>query len=275
MTTYNTSQFIQVNYAVGSGGNFLITCLFLFDSVAHWNQSVQHNRFDHQVWLNDSWSQDHRQWVFREPWMPWNITCYSRRLDRGSDLTQEEYDRFVSLHGSEYFHECWHNNLCIVDRYNKGKSPGFLDQNTWIDIIIDRDGIDIYKSLISKKLWLWDEDQKIITSQLDNPQWIAAKYQDDLDQLKNRMQFNNPYQISGFTSFDDFFENYLSPQTWLSVYVTDQAINHSELIMPISSLVNFDLFSDRFTQIENHFNQRINRDQLKCYHDLWRSRSGL
>lgn len=275
MTTYNTDQFVQVNYAVGSGGNFLITCLFLFDSIAHWCRDVQHGKISHAAWLDSSWSQDHRQWVFKEPWMPWNITCYSRRLERGNDLIQEDYDRFVAAHASDYFHECWSNQLRIVDRYNKGKTPAFLDRATWIDLVIDRDGIGIYQLLASRKLWLWDSERKLIISQLDDPKWIASKYQHNPDDIKIRMSFDNRYEISGYRDFDDFFENYLRHQHWISCYMTDHAINTSQLVMPISALADFDRFSDRFTSIENHFNQQINRDNLRHFHALWRSRSGL
>ena len=128
-TTYNTPQQTVVNYAIGSGGNFLVSCLFLFDQVAHWSKAVQYKRLSYQEWADQTWNKKIDQWVFNEPWMPWNITCYSRRLERGATLSQAEYDLCVAETASPYFHECWNNELIIVERWNKGISPLFLNVN--------------------------------------------------------------------------------------------------------------------------------------------------
>jgi hypothetical protein len=207
--------------------------------------------------------------------MPWNIACYSRRLDRGSNLTQQEYDSFIASQASDYFHHCWNKKLGIVDRFNKGTALKFINQGTWIDIVINQQDIDIYKSLIKKKLWIWDEKKKIIISQLDTPGWIESKYANHVGELKNRMSYNNEYQISGYTSFDDFFDNYLRPQPYLDPYITSSNINTNSIVVTLGALVKFDRFLDQFSVIEDRFNQTVDRDLLKKYHSLWATRSGL
>jgi hypothetical protein len=195
-------------------------------------------------------------------------------MDRGYDLTQQDYDNFINKSASEYFHRCWNNKLQIVDRYNKGVAPAFLNQGLWIDILIDDQGQDIYKFLASRKLWLWNDSQKLIISQLDHPDWIMSKYKHNKNELAGRINYNNQYKLSGYTSFDDFFERYLKFQNFITPYMTNSKINNG-LEITISELVNFDAFSESFVNIEKHFDQKINRDQLKKYHLLWTQRSGL
>lgn len=272
--TYNTNQFVHVNYAPGAGGNFLITCLFLFDHVAHWSQEVQQGQIKHETWLDESWSSDGQQWVFKEPWMPWNISCYSRRMERGSNLTQSEYDRFVKDSASDYFHECWNKNLIIVDRYNKGLALPFINQGLWIDIVVDQASLKVYKFLVGKKLYIWDPARRVITSQLDRPDWIVSKYQNNPTDLSKRINYNNQYEFTEYHSFDDFFEQFLVKQNFVESYLTEEKINNG-LCLKLSEMVDFDKFSQAFRVVENHFNQTINRDLLKRYHALWTARSGL
>ena len=37
MINYCTDQWLIVKYPCGSGGKFVINCLFLFDNIAHWH----------------------------------------------------------------------------------------------------------------------------------------------------------------------------------------------------------------------------------------------
>jgi hypothetical protein len=273
--TFNCRQFTHVNYAPGSGGNFLISSLFLFDRIAHWDCDVQHGRFDHAAWLDSVWASSGDRWVFQEPWMPWNITCYSRRMPAGNNLTESEYNDFIQHHASEYFHECWKNDLVIVERFNKGVRSKFLDQACWIDIIVTDECINTYKFLVSSKLWIWKNDQQVVISQLDHPDWLAQKYSPQSVEYQKRMRFANQYEFAGYENFDDFFVRYLQHQSFIAPYLTQQPIHTDAICLSLSELVAFDRLSLKLTEIEDLFGQRLDRNVLKHQHNLWCQRSRL
>lgn len=270
---YDTTQRINVKYANGAGGKFFISCLFLFDQIAHWDQSVQFGKQSYWQWYQTQWSEDNSKWMLVEPWLPWNLIFYSRRLSRNNDLRVDQYNTLVEANASAYFRKCWKENLKIVDHWHKRSVPEFLKESIWMEILIDKDGLDIYKHLAKNKVWLWDQDTCTVTSMHDHPAWINNKFQGK--DLEFRTSFNNNYTITGYSTYDDFFTEYLLKQPYVDPFLSTLPDPSCIFSIQLADLVNQDRFIDHMTILEDYFDQQLDHDLLSRAHTLWATRSGL
>lgn len=270
---YNTTQRINVKYANGAGGKFLISCLFLFDQVAHWDRSVQSGDLSYWQWYQTQWAEDNKKWILVEPWLPWNLIFYSRRLSRNNDLTTAEYNQLVEENASEYFRDCWKQNLKIVDHWHKRDVPEFLRDSIWLEILINQEGLDTYKHLVKNKVWLWDDATHTVTSMHDHPDWINNKFHGKDQEF--RSAFNNKYAMTEFQSYDEFFTEYLLKQSYVNPFVADTPDPNCVFSIQLADLIKKDNFIDHMQVLENFFNQKLDHDLLSCAHTLWAKRSGL
>ena len=267
--SYCTDQNLIVRYACGAGGKFLISTLFMFDNVAHWNAQVQHRTQPSFDWVNRVWSKQVKDWSKFEPQQPWNLNFFSRRFDRNNQLTIEQYNKLVHEHASEYFFQCWDQGLLIVDHYHKRQRLAFQTNSKIIDISLSSQSLDVYKTLVRHKLWLWQDSSKTIISTLDHPDYSH----NDTSRM-HREQFKNDYIISGYNSYDDFFENWLLQQNFVKPFV-NQAENDADITFDLLDLVELDRYIASIEKLEKYFNQTINHDTCVSMHCMWTERSQI
>lgn len=268
---YCTDQNLVVRYPNGAGGKFLITCLFLFQHVAHWNSDVQHGKISHWDWFQGTWPRDISQWTVVEPNHPWNTNFYSRRLSRNNDLTKHQYNALVDENASDYFFESWHQGYKIVDHFHKKTRTDFQQNSEVIEInLVNQHSVQLYKEMIKQKLWLWDNDTKVAISTLDHPDFAH-----DSTSLQHRIQFNNQYLITGYHSYDDLFDNYLAKQEFIKPFVYASADPSSILSLDFADLYSFETLIAGLEKLEQYYNQHINRDLLKKMHVLWKDFSRI
>jgi len=272
--TYNTKQYITLQYACGCGGKFLTSVLMLFDRVAHWSPEVQQNPALYTNWFEEQWAEDLKKWSTTEPHTPWDINFYSRRLSRGNQLTETQFNTAVDQHANKYFHSCWQQGLMIADTWYKKTLPAFFTNTTKIEILLDENSVDAFKHMIKNKIWLWNEKNKTITSMLDSATWISDKYSGS--EKEKRLALAGSNIIKGYHSYDSFFENYLLEQHYVGDFYCADANPDAEASFSFSSLLNTDKFLETVVPaLEKVFDQHLDRDQLKNMHIMWLSRSGL
>lgn len=270
-SNYCTDQNLIVRYPNGAGGKFLITCLFLFKHIAHWDKDVQHGKVNHWDWFQSTWPQDISQWTVVEPNHPWNTNFFSRRLSRNNDLTSTQYNNLIDENASDYFFESWHQGRKIVDHFHKKIRTDFQHDSEIIDInLVNQHSIELYKEMIKQKLWLWDDASKVATSTLDHPDFAH-----DATSRQHRLQFNNQYLITGYNSYDEFFDNYLAKQEFIKPFMLTSTDTASILSINFADLYEFDRLVAGLEQLEQHYNQPIDKDILKKMHVLWKDFSRI
>lgn len=271
MPNYCTDQNLIVRYPNGAGGKFLITCLFLFDAVAHWETKVQNNKITHWEWFCNTWPDDISQWSIVEPNHPWTTNFFSRRFDRGNNLTCDQYNDLVSKDASDYFFECWNKGLKIVDHFHKKRRPDFQKNSIVVEINLPSvNDITLYKQLIKSKLWLWDDDTKTAISTLDHPDFSH----DETTRL-HRLQFQNQSIISGYDTFDQLFDQHLSHQGFVAPFLYAEADPTALVSLSLSELVEFEQFVVHLKKLEEHFEQAIDYNFVYKMHNLWKQHSQL
>jgi hypothetical protein len=271
INNYCTDQNLIVRYPNGAGGKFLITCLFLFKHVAHWDQDVQHGKVTHWDWFRGTWPQDISQWTVVEPNHPWNTNFFSRRLSRNNELTSNQYNSLVGETASDYFFESWQQGHKIVDHFHKKIRTDFQHDSEIIDInLVNQHSIDLYKEMIKQKLWLWNDQTKIATSTLDHPDFAH-----DTTSHQHRLQFNNQYLITGYNSYDELFDNYLAKQEFIKPFMYASADASSILSIDFADLYRFETLVAGLEQLEQHYNQTIDKDLLRRMHVLWKDFSRI
>ena len=270
-SNYCTDENLIVRYPNGAGGKFLITCLFLFKHVAHWDRDVQNGKVDHWDWFQSTWTRDISRWTVVEPNHPWNTNFFSRRLSRNNDLTSDNYNQLVKEHASTYFFESWRQGRKIVDHFHKKIRTDFQQQSEVIEInLVNQHSIDLYKEMVKQKLWLWNDQTKIATSTLDHPDFAH-----DATSRQHRLQFNNQYLISGYNSYDELFDNYLANQEFIKPFIHATADTSSILSIDFADLYKFETLVAGLEQLERHYNQPIDKDTLKKMHVLWKDLSSI
>lgn len=267
--SYSTNQNLIVRYACGGGGKFLISSLFLFDNVAHWNEQVQQGTEHNANWVNTVWPTHVSEWSKFEPQQPWNLNFFSRRFDRNNHLTTEQYDKLVQEYASKYFFQCWNQGLLIVDHYHKRQRLAFQTNSRIIDIGLSSQSLEVYKTLVKHKLWLWHDPTKTIISTLDHPDYSHSE-----TSRFHREQFNNNYIMSGYKDYDDFFENWLLQQYFVKPFV-DQPVVDADITLDLLDLVDLDRYIGTIEKLEKYFNQTVNHDTCVFMHHTWSERSQL
>lgn len=270
INNYCTNQNITARYPNGSAGKFIITCLFLFDHVAHWSPEVQHGNLNHWDWFKNAWSKNINDWSIIEPNQPWAINFYSRRLNRNNTLTQIEYNQLVETNANSYFRECWVAGLNIIDHFHKKYRPEFHANNQVIEINLSDKSLEIYKHLVKEKLWLWDETKHSIISTLDHPDYSHNEYT-----RQQRLKYKNEFEFIQFQNYDDFFENYLLHQPYVAPFVNAKPDPDCLLSLDLLDIVTLDRFIDKFSLLEQKYNQPVNHDLLVNMHTLWKQYSKL
>lgn len=254
--TYCTDQWLIVKFPAGSGGKFLLNCLFLFDRVPHW-----HGNFDQQQtveYFRSTILDKEKSWLKKELNHKWNLNFFSRTYLRNNDLTCDQFDKLVFENASEYFHQCWNQHMVIGDHWAKPQLPKFWQHALGITIKID--DWQLYKNLIYKKLYRIDKDH--IISLLDSPSELATE-----SNFQNAQQFNNQYHFDRIDP-DEFFELEIKKQPWLHPWLTyDYTLEKN--VIGLSELINKEKFLQKFDDFENIFKQKISKKYLIDMHDIW------
>jgi hypothetical protein len=268
---YTTDQNLIVRYPNGAGGKFVITCLFLFDQVAHWDTQVYNNQQSHWDWFQQTWPDNISQWSIREPNHPWSTNFFSRRYNRNNNISVETYNNLVEEHASEHFFTCWRKGLKIVDHFHKKFRPSFQASADIVEINLSTDrSIELYKDIVQKKLWLWNPETKEIISTLDHPDYAH----DEVSRL-HRLKFNNESTITGFNSYDDFFNQRLSNEEFVKPFLYAEPDSSCILSMNFEDLYQFDALLGRLEVVEKKYNQTLNKDLLKSMHNIWLTKSQI
>ena len=268
---YTTNQNLIVRYPNGAGGKFVITCLFLFDQVAHWSPLVHYKQQSHWDWFQQAWPDNISQWSIVEPNHPWSTNFFSRRYNRNNDISVETYNNLIEENASEHFFTCWKQGLKIVDHFHKKFRPTFQTSADIIEINLSTDrSIELYKDIVQKKLWLWNPETKEVISTLDHPDYAH----DEVSRL-HRLQFNNESVITGFDSYDDFFNQRLSNEEFVKPFLYAEPDPSCIMSMNFEDLYQFDTLLDRLEVVEKKYNQTLKKDILRNMHNLWLTKSQI
>lgn len=265
-----TDQNIIVKYPCGAGGKFLISCLFLFDEVAHWSPTLQNHDVDHLQWFQNVWPTDVNQWIKREPQQPWNINFYSRRFERGNQLGCVEYNQLIKKEANDYFFQCWNKGLKIVDHFHKQTVPEFHSSALSIEILINDNCKEKFLKVVKNKLWLWDDLNKTAISTLDHPDYAH----NEINRM-HRIKFNNNYFITGYDNYNDFFESYVLKQPYIEPFYNVSSNPNCIASLDFLDLIELDRFIASMSVFENYFNKRLSNDLLKQLHQIWATRSQI
>lgn len=267
---YCTDQLVQVRYPSGAGGKFLVTCLFLWPEIAHWIPELNTDRSGHMQWYQNAWSSSVAEWVKYEPNQPWGLDFYSRRMHRNNHLSQVEFNLQVQQHASEYFHQCWQQRQYIPDHWHKPSIPEFFKSATWIEILVDSNSLAAYHFFAQHKLWQYDHEHGTIHSSLDNPDlaWDHTRKQ-------HMTQFGQGHIISGYASYQDFFDRHLMQQEYVGGFVNQSPDPNCAVSITLSELLHPDSFIDVIERLEKHFGRTVNHDHAREMQRIWATRSGL
>lgn len=270
INNFCTAQNLIVRYPNGAAGKFLISCLFLFNNVAHWNRKVQQEQISFWDWYESAWPKQINQWAAEEPNHPWGLNFFSRRLDRNNQLCINQYNQLVLQTGSNYFFECWNKNLIIVDHWHKRFRPAWQINSKIIEITLNQKSLSCYKKLISKKLWIWDQQKKVVVSTLDHPDFAHNK-----DNHLQRLNFNNKYEFTEFNDYDDFFNNYLLKQPYVGSFLNVSPDDRCILNFDLLDLFDYETLKSKLSELSNILNLEVNLSLLANMHSLWCERSHI
>lgn len=270
MINYATDRFLLLQYPNGAGGKFLLSCLFLFDEIAHWEIDVEQGKKTHLDWCYRTWPKKISQWLIAEPNQPWQLDFYSRRWFRGNNLSKDSFNLAVAQHASSYFHDCWQQGKIITDHWHKRSLPEFFLDARRIEILLASDDLEIYKFCTKNKLFFWNQSKQAVYCAPDAPEYAYNSRT-----LKHVQHFKNPVWIGGYRDYDSFFYEYLLQQHFVKPFV--QAVPDPDCI---SSLTFMDLIQrDRFVtvigKLEEYFGQKIDLDMVLQTHALWLQRSHI
>ena len=257
-----------VRYPNGAGGKFLISSLFLFDHIAHWKPEVQANDLTYMTWFEETWPDCVSEWMRVEPNQPWHLDFYSRRLFRNNDLDKSTFNRMVRDQASAYFHRCWSEQLIIVDHWHKRSVPEFFSNAQFIEITLDEPSLEAYKINVRNKVFIWDQERRIVISTMDHPDWAW-----DAKTLNHIHQYNNPAEFTEFADYDDFFYGYLLDQSWVKPFYCCDPDPRCLFSWTFDTLVDKGGYLSIMHTLSEHWNQTLDIDQLCRMHDIWTSKS--
>jgi len=271
INNYCTEQNIVVRYPNGAGGKFFITCLFLFDHVAHWDKSVQDGKRSHMDWFKSAWPNDISQWSIHEPNIPWDTMFFSRRFPRNNNITCDEFNQLVTDHASDYFFECWNNGLKITDHFHKKTRTQFHELADLIEITLPNNhSVELYKEMVKQKLWLWDEETKTVISTLDHPDYCH-----DNTNLKHKLEWKNKDTFTNYNTFDDFFYDVLIRYNTIGPFVKTDPDPSAIVSFDFAYLYQFESLLSVIEKLETYYNQKVDYDKLRQMHTIWREKSRI
>ena len=257
-----------VRYPTGAGGKFLISSLFLFDHIAHWKPEVQDGALPYMTWFEHAWPDQVTEWLKVEPNQPWHLDFYSRRFNRNNDLDKSSFNCMVRDQASEYFHRCWQHGFTIVDHWHKRSVPQFFSNATVIEITLDSNSLDAYKHCVKNKVFIWDNDRRVVISTMDHPDWAwNTKTRQNID------HFKNPAELAEFDDYDDFFYGYLLDKPWVKPFYQSVPDPRCLFSWNFNTLVDRDGYLSIMDTLSGHWNQSLDTDQLCRMHDIWTNKT--
>jgi hypothetical protein len=259
MIDYCTDQWMILNYPAGSGGKFIGNCLFLFDKVAHWYGGM-HKQQDTVDFFKKTILDSGRLWLHKELNNNWNISFFSRCYPRNNAISSSKFNELVNANASDYFHDCWNNNLDIVDFWCKPVFPEFWKNANSVTVVLD--DMEIYKNLTLSKLYKIDRNKETIISLLDVPDGLATD-----DNKANAQFFKNEYEFP-LDNLDSFFETNVKLKPWLNPWL-DNSLGNNKFTIKISELVNHDAFVQKFQWFEDYYKQKIPVRYITELHNTW------
>ena len=99
-------------------------------------------------------------------------------------------------------------------------------------------------------------------------------YSHDTTTRLHRELFQNDTVISGFKSYDDFFDQWLLQQHFVKPFV-DQPVTDADIAVDLLDIVVLDRYVSTVEKLEKYFNQSVNHDVCVGIHDIWHQRSKL
>ena len=258
MINYNTNQWLIVQYPCGAGGKFIASLMFMFDKVEHWYK-IRDQESQLKFYINRHSSSD--AWLEKEFNHDWGLHFFSRSYERNNHISADEFNQLADLHASQHFCEAWASQQIVVDHWHKPVLPEFWSQAN--SIIINPDDDELFKSLILKKLFCYDENTKTIRSLLDSPDLKKIP----LSNLTQLEKFKNLYEFS-YTDLDEFLEMFLSTKIWYSSWQNVDSYQ-STWQFNLTDLLDFTKLCHRLEPIEEYFEQKLDRQHVFDFHKFW------
>lgn len=271
MTNYCTDQFLLTRYPNGSGGKFILTSLCQFDAIAHWSSEVDQGEREYLDWFVSIWPDQLDRWVTLEPNQPWALDFYSRRWFRNNNMSCEEFNRQVECDANSYFRQQWQQTRIITDHWHKNTVPDFFQNARWIEVLLPNQDLETYKKLVHDKLYLWQSDSQTVISTMDHPDYAW-----DEKTKKNSIAYQNPYELSGFDTYDDFFYNWLLQQHWVAPFVNCDPDPNCIVSIELGELIDVDGYIAAIEKVSDYLGERcLNTDQLRYMHQVWKHKSKI
>lgn len=256
--SYNTDQWMILNYPLGAGGKFLSSCFFQFERVAHWAGTALTPK-ETLDWYQQTLPVEHRDpWSPKEIDTPWIIPA-SRAWPRGENLTEQEFNVQLDAQDNDYLNQCWNDRKYLIDFWHKSKRPAWWSNAQWITIYIDN--IDLYKKLVCTKLFEYQPNNKTVISHDQRPDVGRSVNQERKTQYQNQWTWHN------VSSVDEFFESQVKEMPWYQNWNFDQL--PSGTYIALTELFDVDKLYNFLLQFEDQMNQHINRDYLQQLHAIW------
>ena len=136
--------------------------------------------------------------------------------------------------------------------------------------MIDDQCIDLYKFVVGKKLWAWDDKTKSALSILDHPHYAHNEIN-----KQHRLKFAENCEVTGYNNFDDFFYQYLLKQPYVQPFYNTTIDSNCLSSISFLDLVQLDRFMSVMNRFEQHFNQSLDHDLLQEMHAIWSTCSQL
>ena len=256
--TYNTNQWIILNYPLGAGGKFLSSCFFQFSQVAHW---ARRSLTPEQTLL---WYQGTLPVAPTDPWSPseidtpWIIPA-SRAWPRGENLSEHEFNQLLDVPDNQYLTQCWNNGQYLVDFWHKSNKPAWWTNAQWITIYID--DMALYKKLVCTKLFEYQPETNTVISHDQRPDIGRSVNQERKTLYKNQWKWNN------VSSLDEFFDTQVTEMPWYRSWQFDQ--EPSGTYIALTELFDVDKLYNFLLQFEDQMNQHVNQDYIQQLHAIW------
>lgn len=256
--SYNTNQWMILNYPAGAGGKFLAACFLQFEKLAHWAEK--------DLTVNETlkWYQDSLPGGAKDVWSvgeidtPWVLPA-SRAWPRGETLSDQEFALQMINTDNDYFQQCWNQQKYILDFWHKSKKPAWWTNAQWINIYVD--DAQLYKKLVFTKLFEYDTKRKTIISHDQRP---------TIGRTVNRLKksvFNNQWLWENVEDPEEFYNQHVKNLPWYQSWDFDSI--PTENYITLSELFDVDKVYQFLLNYEEQMNQRVDRTYVEQVHSLW------